>query len=263
MAIRSWETVGHSSLAQAEQNNRVTVGNYSLIIMNQSNNHSVQLFLDPHFNNSHHTLPSPSLIKKKIHIPTLHSHFNSSLTLRLRIPTPTHFSATPLPPSTAPLFHRQLPHFLYNPHHSHSNPISLSPSNHPTQSNFPLHIWLPGSNPCPTLYPTLTAPLPPVTLHLPSHRPPHPPAVPPWHRSCPAAPPAAGGPRCGRRPAGSPTAPAAGPPARPRRSAVGGTPAGPGRPAEAGTAGGGPTEPASWRGGAGVRHGGTKVDTRQ
>ena len=62
MAIRSWETVGHSSLAQAEQKSKVTIGNYSLIIMNRSNNHSVQLFLDPHFNNSHHTLPSPSLI---------------------------------------------------------------------------------------------------------------------------------------------------------------------------------------------------------
>ena len=35
MAIRSWETVGHSSLAQAIQKSRVTVGNYSLIIMNR------------------------------------------------------------------------------------------------------------------------------------------------------------------------------------------------------------------------------------
>ena len=47
MAIRSWETVGHSSLAQAEQKSRVTVGNYSLIITNRSNNHSVQLFFGP------------------------------------------------------------------------------------------------------------------------------------------------------------------------------------------------------------------------
>ena len=78
MAIRSWETVGHSSLAQAEQKSWVTVGNYSLIIMNRSNNHSVQLFLDPHFNISHQTLPSPSLIKK-LHIPILFS-----------IPTLTH-----------------------------------------------------------------------------------------------------------------------------------------------------------------------------
>ena len=139
MAIRSWETVGHSSLAQAEQKSRVTVGNYSLIIMNRSNNHSALLFLEPHFNNSYNTLPSPSIIKK-LHIPTLHFHFNSSLTLRLRILTPTHFSATPLPPSTVPPLPPSTPHFLYNPHHSHSNPISQSPFNQPTQSNFPLHI---------------------------------------------------------------------------------------------------------------------------
>ena len=85
MAIRSWETVGHSSLAQAEQKSRVIVGNYSLIIMNRSNNHSVQLFLDPHFNNSHHTLPSLSLIKKT-------PHSNSPFTLQLIIDSQTSHS---------------------------------------------------------------------------------------------------------------------------------------------------------------------------
>ena len=48
-----------------------------------------------------------------------------------------------------------------------------------------------------------------------------------------------------------------------RQLGLGGTSAGPGRQPEAGTAGGGPTEPAGWRGGAGVRHGGTELDTRQ
>ena len=167
MAIRSWETVGHSSLAQAEQKSRVTVGNYSLIIMNRSNNHSVQLFLEPH-NNSHNTLPSPVSLKK-LHIPTLHSHFNS-LTLRFRIPTTIHFSATPLPPSTPP--------FPLQP-----TPFPL-PSNHPTPVKFPITHMTPTPQlqhpncPTPSRDPSLpvTPPASPsscsaVTLVLPSGSP--------------------------------------------------------------------------------------------
>ena len=147
MAIRSWETVGHSSLAQAEQKSRVTVGNYSLIIMNRSNNHSVLLFLEPHFNNSHNTSPSPSIIEQ-IHIPTLHFHFNSSLTLRLRIPTPTHFSATPLPPSTPP-FPLQPTPFPLKPH----LPI-------PFQSPHPVKFPITHLTPTPQLQPMSPPPRP-------------------------------------------------------------------------------------------------------
>ena len=140
--------------------------------MNRSNNHSVQLFLEPHFNNSHNTLPSLSM-NKKLHIPTLHFYFNSSLTLRLHIPTPTHFSATPLPPSMqSPLFHRQLPHFLYNPHHSHSIPISQFPF----QSTHTVKFSITHLTPIPRLQPM--SPLPSPNCPTPS-RDPSPPVTPP------------------------------------------------------------------------------------
>ena len=55
MAIRSWETVSHSSLAQAEQKSRVTAGNYSLIIMNRNIEHrkKIKLFILCYYNPPH------------------------------------------------------------------------------------------------------------------------------------------------------------------------------------------------------------------
>ena len=192
MAIRSWETVGHSKLARAEQKSRVTVGNYSLIIVNRSNNHSVQLFLDPHFNNSHHTLPSPSLIKKT-------PHSNSPFPLRLIIDSQTSHShpnsflcnssftvnSRPLPPSTPP--------------------FPLQPTPFPLQP----HLPIPFQSPHPVKYPIthltprfqpMSHPLPVPNCPTPS-RDPSPPVTPPASpSSCSAVAPvlSSGSPSCRR-----------------------------------------------------------------
>ena len=148
MAIRSWETVGHSSLAQAEQKSSVTVGNYSLIIVNRSNNHSVQLFLEPH-NNSHNTLPSPSLIKKTPHPNSpfplqlidsqiSHSHYNSFLcnsssTVNSPISSTTHTIPTPFQ-SPHP---SQISHYTYDSNTPAPRPHPLPDPNCPTPSRDP------------------------------------------------------------------------------------------------------------------------------
>ena len=165
MAIRSWETVGHSSLAQAEQKSRVTVGNYSLKIMNRSNITLHSSFWT-HTSTTHTTVCRPQVsLKKKLHIPTLHSHFNSSLTLRLAFPLQLislqllfHRPQSPLPRSTHP--------FPLQPH----LPIPL-PITPPSQIS---HYTSDSNTPAPTHVP----PLPDPNCSTPS-RDPSPPVTPP------------------------------------------------------------------------------------
>ena len=97
------------------------------------------------FNNSHCTLPSPSLIPNNIHIP---HHPYSPFPFQLTIPIPAHFPAIPLPT------------LLYNPHHSHSNSNSQFPFRSPLLIKFPTTRLTstpqlkPRLDPSPTLVPT-------------------------------------------------------------------------------------------------------------